>query len=385
MKFKLSVSAAVSIIVALAIIVLLTLSSISLMTHTKRDEMVELDHRFEQLLSSAEQVNAEFLIARGHEKDFLLNKDMRHVERHSQTLARMQETLDFAATFLAANPEFTESTDLLASLNQTMQEYSTSFQDLVNLHQTLGLNSDQGLQHAVNTAALTVERIASNSGTSMLTSSLSKMRHLEKEFVLAPSESIAQAFNDEATAFKDLPFEYYYDYTRKGPLNEAIDVYVAAFADYVSSRFFAQEKEQEVAQHFATAQPLILAIKGRVFDQLDAIHLATIDLGATSKMRTMVAGLIGALVFTVSAFLFARGVASPLRGIESALEKLMRDDLDIQMPISRFRELSVVCTAMQSALDEERAKADILREIHSVIDACTEGDFSHRITIANSQ
>ncbi|MCP4821453.1 MAG: methyl-accepting chemotaxis protein [Shimia sp.] len=240
------------------------------------------------------------------------------------------------------------------------------------------------MQRMLNNAAAAVEASATQASSIEAIRGALELRHLEKEFTLTPDRKIAAAFEAKLAAFKNLPIGAISDFARNQQLNDALDTYASVFADYATLRFDAEAKTQEVARHYNEAQPLILAIKSRIISQLDTIHTDTIALGDASATRTKIGGVLGAVAFTIFAFFFARGIANPMRGIEAALEKLLRDDLNFTMPKSRIREISVVCNAMQEALGEEVAKRKMVGDIHSVINACTKGDFSQRINIADS-
>ncbi|MEX0303237.1 MAG: methyl-accepting chemotaxis protein, partial [Leisingera sp.] len=100
---------------------------------------------------------------------------------------------------------------------------------------------------------------------------------------------------------------------------------------------------------------------------------------AAARTNALQAAIGGSVLFVAVALLLARSIARPLKKVDIALKKMMRDDFDAELPKTRIREISAIAGAVVELRDAEAAKQQLTEAISGVIAACGQGDFSRRI------
>lgn len=124
-------------------------------------------------------LNADVLLLRRHEKDFLLRSELRYFTRHQDTQHKLAQKLVELKKLLTdlhiPDPHTDEFSKLVTS-------YSNEFAALVALQQQIGLTEADGLQSTLRSSARQLEQQLDSS--SELQIGLLQLRRLEKDFLL---------------------------------------------------------------------------------------------------------------------------------------------------------------------------------------------------------
>lgn len=91
-------------------------------------------HSVESALSGQPEIKVSMLMLRRHEKDFMLRRDVKYVDRFKQEVARFEE---LSGQYLSPTQA--------ASINRLMQDYQRQFLQLVSAEQAKGLDHNSGL------------------------------------------------------------------------------------------------------------------------------------------------------------------------------------------------------------------------------------------------
>ncbi len=120
------------------------------------------------------------LEARRSEKDFLLYRDMAHVQR----VDRFNERIRSEVNQLSRIEEWTDATPVGKRIIAAMDEYGATFQEIVAAWRTKGLDHESGLQGRFRETIHEVESRVSDLGEPHLLVSLLQIRRGEKDYLL---------------------------------------------------------------------------------------------------------------------------------------------------------------------------------------------------------
>ncbi len=129
------------------ILLLLTIASLAYETglSTTRQGFTSLLDTEVALSRHAELANTQMLQARRHEKDFLLRKDEKYLERHAGMVRELSETLAQIHD-LAERAELPGITSEIDTARENAATYGATFELLVQAWRTRGLDHKSGLQ-----------------------------------------------------------------------------------------------------------------------------------------------------------------------------------------------------------------------------------------------
>lgn len=155
---------------------------------------------------SVREMSNDLLQLRRHEKDFLLRKDYEYVRKFETTYSELLSKLEqFDARHI--NDEFNHSQ--FESLQSGLYEYATLFNQLVDLQQKIGLNSQRGLLLILEKSYFDIQHHLSHSNNLGLQMSVAEVRLGEKNILLqAHSQSIqqqSQAYSELLELANSLP------------------------------------------------------------------------------------------------------------------------------------------------------------------------------------
>jgi methyl-accepting chemotaxis protein len=137
-----------------------------------------------ELAQLAMSVEIGALQMRRNEKDFLLRRDMKYVERYEESALNVLDALDAMQNLPAAADVRTE----IEVIEQGITAHIGQFRSVVSISQQLGLDENQGVQGRLRAAVQAVEAKLQEADLNILTIKMLMMRRHEKDFMLRGEE-----------------------------------------------------------------------------------------------------------------------------------------------------------------------------------------------------
>ncbi len=381
MKLKYSITFAILSIIVAAIASMGILAGISLYTHKMRDDMDHQVHLFERANVAIETLKIEFLMARRAEKDFLLRLDPKYIERHADVMRKMEAHLDTLQALQPELPQLTITAERLPLLAGFAAQYEAHFQDVASSNETLGLTNGAGLRSVLHNSRAALRDSAIDSGELGNQLRVSELIEIENHFLLTANEEVQGLFQ---SAVSNLQNEL-----AKDDLGDAFTTNLASYAAAFDALVTETQKERGfrklMSARFADAEPHMNAVLQDILLALDDVLIEAQEVSGTAQSNAVIAAVIASVIFTLFALLLARSISLPLAKISNILKDLMQDDFSKPVPTSRIRELSSIGEVVDVLRKSEETKAHLAREISGVIEACSEGDFSRRITVGEAE
>ncbi|MBF0614354.1 MAG: methyl-accepting chemotaxis protein [Magnetococcales bacterium] len=175
------------------------------------------------------------LEARRSEKDFLARKDLKYVDRVTQSVAAAGREADRLKKL--HEPVGGQSgTHMAEKLNGLMHGYHTAFLEMVEAWKVQGLDHESGLQGRFRKAVHEVEKILNDLDVAQLEIVLGELRRNEKDFVVRGKSKYVTQFQTQVGLFKNSLTASRLNKGLKEKLEQALAEYQAAFEAFVSAR-----------------------------------------------------------------------------------------------------------------------------------------------------
>jgi len=139
------------------------------------NQMAELGSK----LALSKELSNNMLMLRRHEKDFLLRKDEKYIDKFNLRISLIKQNINQLRNTLSSIPTLESQ---LVDTYALIEQYETQFLTLVSLDKRIGLSKDQGLRHAFNQAELKLKEAVLNTGDTAAISSMVRLVLLENDF-----------------------------------------------------------------------------------------------------------------------------------------------------------------------------------------------------------
>ncbi|WP_270726168.1 methyl-accepting chemotaxis protein [Shimia sp. Alg240-R146] len=385
MKTKISIRLAMFAIIGLALGVLFVIASTAMTAFNQRDIAQHRILAIDNINLETEELQIKFLMARRHEKDFLLRKTTKYIDRHAATMDAMTNDFENLSVHLDELPEMAEATAALPELQEHINQYGQSFAALVASNRRLGLTATEGLHGALNTAVSAVEAELKFIEVPVLHAKILTARQSEKDFMLTKDKAHVDAVLQRLKEFRALPVFLYDSAEQKTKIDQALDEYELAFTAFAEETAVEVTTRTSVSAAFAASQPAmktIMETAGSVRTILEAEDAAVAH---SARKTTVLVGSIGGLFYVLCSLLMARAIARPLRALDIFLKKLNAGDFSVDVPKASIREIGAIVDVAAQSREEEIQKQALMHDVSAVIEACADGDFSMRIDVAKEE
>ena len=132
-----------------------------------------------QQYSTAQELTNDMLMLRRHEKDFLLRKQLKYIDKFDKRITLMRENIN------ALHQELDYAPTLQTDLNEALallDQYQNKLNALVALDKTIGLENHLGLRGEFNQAENQLHKVVADTGDSRAVSQIMHLVLLENDF-----------------------------------------------------------------------------------------------------------------------------------------------------------------------------------------------------------
>ncbi len=174
-------------------------------------------------------VYSNFLMMRRSEKDFFTDFDITQIDDHAYYANCIDQEIQ---SIRALKVQAAESAKLLPEIENTLKKYVESFDQLVKLQTSLGINPNHGDYGKLRQAAHQIEHFLSQNHQESQLNHLLNLRRIEKDFMLYPSEDKLAEFETLFKAFDEINIHINYAFEQLSSYIEAKKAYYSHFQDF---------------------------------------------------------------------------------------------------------------------------------------------------------
>ena len=327
--------------------------------------IVDGDHRAEleksyEIHELRSQINSSFLQARRAEKDFLLRRDEKYVQRHKAIAMQIGEQINRLALLLGEDFPG-EMNDQISLLENGFPRYVSKFAELVEKNRALGLDEKSGLQGSLRKAVHEAETSLKALAQPELTVKMLMMRRHEKDFIMRVKNKYVDRLDARIAEFKAFPLGMFGSPSTRTEVFSRIDTYQADFHKFAATTLEERALRKDLSAVFAQIEPAFEEITTFVTDLRNRSILSLQASKKTTFSAVMVVTGLAILIVGFLALLIARSVSGPLAATASALKALAAGDADIDVAgIGRRDEIGEIANAFEDyrVLTLEKAAAE---------------------------
>lgn len=374
------------------------------------------------LLEEVYGLETQFLMARRAEKDFLLRKDPKYIDRHAGVAQEMTAQVDLieSQTQGLLNGETAQE---LAGLRAAVDSYIQRFSALVDANLALGLDEETGLQGTLRSAVKTAETSLVELDNSVMQVKMLMMRRHEKDFIMRGGQKYIDRLNARVAEFREFPDSFYTSPDVQNQVLALMADYQTAFNEYAIVYGEEAEARSAVSAAFAEAEPFLENLKSMIEEETKATREISATVSTVVLAGSVIAVLATALLFLAWAkrvsqrivlpwketvevvngladghaeidtlkhhYTEVANVAEAFEGFHEAIlnkeaaeqEKRDRARLEVEKAEQRAREEKEAAEAQKRSEQDAQvaAEREVVAEISKVVEACAAGDFSLRL------
>lgn len=130
-------------------------------------------------LALSKELSNNMLMLRRHEKDFLLRKNLKYLDKFNERMALIKQNMQSLSASLTDAPALNQQ---LTSALELVEQYEKDFHRLVRLDTKIGLTHNDGLRHEFNLAEMKLKEEVMQTGDTEAISSMVRLVLLENDF-----------------------------------------------------------------------------------------------------------------------------------------------------------------------------------------------------------
>ncbi|MEW8033315.1 MAG: HAMP domain-containing methyl-accepting chemotaxis protein, partial [Candidatus Thiodiazotropha endolucinida] len=317
------------------------------------------------------QIEAGMLMLRRNEKDFLMRKDLKYLEKFEANHKLLQQKVQGLSEKLESSG--IENEDAI-EVGTILEQYTVKFRALVSVQQEIGLHHKDGLYGSLRNAVHGIEKLVKEQREYQMLSDMLMLRRNEKDFMLRDELKYETKYNKNIAKFEQTLAASTIPVEVKNGISQALKKYKTDFLSLVDGykRKGLSPKEGIRGQLRATVHHTETLIKTLV-EQVNAAIAAhkkqanIIKIGSSLLLVLVLAGLL----LWLSGF-----IRHPIQLFTDTLKQAAENrDLTLRANIKNKGEISEMAYSFNGMMDEFQK---LLNKVTESAYAVTEA--SHQIT-----
>lgn len=333
---------------------------------------LEKIQKLESTAESALQMQSHILILRKHEKDFLMRKDVKYIDKFNKTYAETEQIVNR----LNVDLEYmNHNTQHIQAIVPILNQYHKSFNALTELQKSIGLNPKDGLYGSLRSSVHDAESLLKEYHEIQLTADMLMLRRNEKDFMLRFAEKYRGKFLKNFDKFEQNLTQSNLDNATQQAVSSAMNQYKTQFLNLFDAEQIKGLDEKSGLQGqmraaiHATAKPLDVLqteIKAFLLEQNNNIQSLLWSIA-------IVALIIILFVLLQTTRKVLNGVSILTLGMTNT-----KKTGDFSQPIQHklrdeFGDIANTYNDLLASI------ADEINHINHIMDAIVQGDFKQRI------
>jgi methyl-accepting chemotaxis protein len=346
---------------AVGVVGVIALGAIYHVGSSTQDYYREVAERAQAALTQASALQVKLLESRRAEKDFLLDNDMRHAERHGALNNEIRAgTEGLRQQAAAAGLRDLQKIDAISA---GFSKYRTHFLAVVDAKQRLGFNENSGLEGALRKSGAALETRLNQLKVQQLLMALQMLRRHENDFMLRRDPRSGKEFKtrggDLTAALENIDFAEGVNDDIKRKLSD----YERDFFAFIDGALKLASEQKSTSDAYAEIEPAIDALLRAMSAAETQADNANQESRAHTKLQMQLAILLIAIAACGFAFWIGRLVTRPISGMTNAMGELAAGNLNVELPdVNRKDEIGQMARAVvvfrDSGLEKVRLEAD---------------------------
>ena len=309
--------------------------------------------------------------ARRNEKEFLLSNNLRYVTNIKQVISVTYEKIENIKAL--AHDEDTQ--EIIEHLRETIENYQTTFLNMVEAMERMGLDHNSGLHGKLRKAVHSVEKILSEHQQIELSHSMLMMRRHEKDYLARKLDKYLKKMAGEQNRFARLLEDSSISSTDKASITSSMKEYYQTFLQLPPLIQEIEAKTNNVNNAIVIAD-MTLVNMTEARDELVALNIENAT--TTQKMLSrnfyiIIASII--IVVTTMMLLVTRVIISSIKTASVVADSIAQGKLDNKIDIKSddetgklMRSLHIMQNNLRKNIEADRKQARETGRIKQALD-----------------
>ena len=297
---------------------------------------------------NATYIEAEMLLLRRHEKDFLARKDLKYQEKFNATLERTLAEVEEVRQDLDSHGI---NSSMMENMNSQFQQYGDLFNKMVGLQQQIGLHSKDGYYGTLRAAVHNAEAEINSLNDYQLLAGMLQLRRNEKDFMLRRDAKYVDKLTGNLTRLLDQIDSSPHSVANKANLSKALGQYKTDFLKLV-----ALEKELGLSHKDGLLGQLRATIHQTEELLAQAEESTSNAINDASKRTDLIFIIASVLLAALNISLIvwvARGIIRPIETLSRVMAHACKErDLTQQVSINGKDEIADMGRVFNTMLGE---------------------------------
>jgi len=329
---NLKVPVKISLLIGLGVIAIAISTGISLFGLNNLDGSMETLARADAIKINVAELDTGGLQLRRHEKDFLLRKDKKFIDRYVADLEKTKSVLDSLKALVAGN-EISQSLDTIGSV---LDQHSAQFQKVAKTEEELGLSALKGLQGKLNSAVTTVEMQLGWTSEEKLKVLMLTMRKHEKDFVMTGNAKYLRSVEQARKQFDGVLNSA--EIAGKENVQKLMGAYMDALDAYGKVLIQQNAQVKMLSTIYSKMAPEMEKVRAYAEEIGKAAELKAEKVKTNVTTSLILAGVVIVVAFLVLGILIMRSLTVPVGLITHVMKRLAEGHKDIDVPATENKD-----------------------------------------------
>jgi len=312
--------------------------------------------KFNNISRNTVQLEAEMLMLRRHEKDFIARKDLKYLAKFTQAFSNIQLTLTQVEQQLLSVDISNNNID---ELSRVLTNYQDKFTALVKQQQNVGLHAKDGLYGSLRNDVHQIEHLLTEqerlSGVSLQIHSLMRtmlmLRRHEKDFMLRRDIKYVAKFTQRIEIIRTKLANNDINHNFKQKVNDALDNYQHKFVKLVQAeQQFGLTSNQgilgEMRQIIHKSETLLTAFSQAAIENI-AQHRHK------KELNDIMVGLSLIIIVMLALIIIANGISRRITNLSSLMTVAANTkDLSLRAMVSGTDEINTMAKTYNDMMAE---------------------------------
>lgn len=304
-----------------------------------------------------DNVNIQVLESRRNEKDFLLRKDLKYVDKFKTSVDEIRLYVDK----LKNHSWNIEEIEQIKTLSTSVDNYEKYFMNIVKLWENKGLDENSGVQGVFRKATHDIEdAIKKQEHSDAVNAQLLMCRRREKDYMLRGLDKYIDKFNKDVLILKTL-----LDSNNMSDLNGLVDSYHAKFVDMTVI-------DKKIIVDIASLREEIHKLEP-IFDKLTGIVDKEVNAEFKNLFRNMILISVFIILLCISiAFFLIKVITNPINKLMITIMALGEGNLTQKSGIQSEDEIGQMATAIDNSIESLRTVLNNMTNNSNILSSSSE-------------
>ena len=291
-----------------------------------------------------EQIESGMLQARRNEKDFLLRKDLKYVEKHNKTMAASYNAISRLDTLVTS----ADGKQLVGALSARLKAYQSGFKSLAAEQQSVGLNEKAGLLGSLRKSVHDVEDRLKANNQIYLTSSMLMMRRHEKDYLARGKDKYISSMASQKVKFLGLLKKSTLSKNEKAKIELLMNSYQRDFMLLVDGKKKVKDTIARFREEVHAVDPVLenMRVLANQLQQKNDKYQRN-NSKITTTLMTATLFVIGSIII-LTLVLVVRTIIRPLDKAVRFCEEVSQGDLTYSITVDSRNEVGRLTQSLKS-------------------------------------